>query len=305
MKKIGFLFLIFIILAIGFSFITNPPLFFSNIINTLELWLYKVYPSIFTFYLLSSLLINTKLLNKLIYHLRFIFKFLKFKNENALQIFLLSIFVGNPTSASLICEALNNGSIDYQEAKKLLKCSSFINPFFIISFLLLFSLKYAMLVLLVHILSNIIIALFQNAKEEKTIINNFQLSFSLNNFLKSINNVIYLLLMISGIMVFTNLLKYSLEYVFSSFFAYPLFLRIILTNMEISLGLADIINLNFKLFPTLLLSSFICSFSGISIHLQVLNIIKEEKLPYWDFFRYRVLQAVLSVLLCSIFYYII
>ncbi len=305
MKKIGFLFLIFIILAIGFSFITNPPLFFSNIINTLELWLYKVYPSIFTFYLLSSLLINTKLLNKLIYHLRFIFKFLKFKNENALQIFLLSIFVGNPTSASLICEALNNGSIDYQEAKKLLKCSSFINPFFIISFLLLFSLKYAMLVLLVHILSNIIIALFQNAKEEKTIINNFQLSFSLNNFLKSINNVIYLLLMISGIMVFTNLLKYSLEYVLSSFFAYPLFLRIILTNMEISLGLADIINLNFKLFPTLLLSSFICSFSGISIHLQVLNIIKEEKLPYWDFFRYRVLQAVLSVLLCSIFYYII
>jgi hypothetical protein len=111
--------------------------------------------------------------------------------------------------------------------------------------------------------------------------------------------------MISGIMVFTNLLKYSLEYVLSSFFAYPLFLRIILTNMEISLGLADIINLNFKLFPTLLLSSFICSFSGISIHLQVLNIIKEEKLPYWDFFRYRVLQAVLSVLLCSIFYYII
>lgn len=305
MKTVGFLLLLFLVGIIAYSFLSNPTAFFANITKTLEIWLYKVYPSIFTFYMLSSLLINTRIINKLIYYLRPFFQFLKFKNENALHLFILSIFVGNPTSASLICEALNKDAINQEDGNILLKCASFLNPFFIISFLSVYDMKYALLVIIAHVGSNFLITLALNHHNERTIIHNQALKFSLNDFLQAINKVIALLLMISGIMVFCNILKYSITLVLDSLGWYNTFLAVILANLEVAVGLNSIIRMEMELFPTLLLAAFLCSFGGVSIHLQVVNTIGGEKLRYSAFFKYRLLQAILSVLLVSILFLII
>lgn len=302
MKKLLLLILIVLIGIIVYSFLINPGLFLANIIKTLEIWLYKVYPSIFTFYLLASLLINTRLIDKIIYWLRPLFKPLKFSNENALHLFLLSIFVGNPTSASLICEALNQDRITAREANVLLKGSSFLNPFFIISFLTGFTLKYSFLIIGAHIISNFLIIFGLNRHKAATSFPNPTLRFSFAEFLNAINKVIALLLMISGIMCFCNILKYSLITVISIIGDPPLFIEIIFANFEVALGLHNVLSFNLSLLPTLMLIAFICSFAGISIHLQVLNVIGNEKLSYSGFFKYRLLQALLCVIIVLLLY---
>lgn len=290
MKKLLLLAFLFLI---AFAFFYNPSLFIADIIRTLEVWLFKVYPSIFTFYILASLLINTKLINSIIYFFRVLPKQLRFPSENSLHLFLTSVFIGNPASASLICEALKKGRILRREAEDLLKCSAFLNPFFIVSFLAHLDLKYSILILFVHVSSNFLIAFLINRKNPTTRISPSKITFSLTDIMTSVQNVIHLLLLISGIMVFANILRYSLTLVLDILGFDFLFLKLLTANLEITLALDTLISSGLALFPTLLLFSLSTAFAGISIHLQVFSVIKEE-LSFKTFFLHRLLQSLFS-----------
>ena len=292
MKKAFFL-LAFIFL-IGSAFFLNPAAFMADIVATLEVWLFKVYPSIFTFYILAALLINTKLINAIIHLFRALFKHLRFKSENSLRLFITSIFVGNPASASLICEALKREEMGKDEAEDLLKCSAFLNPFFIVSFLTSLHIKNALLIIFVHVFSNLAIALAVNRKNPPTLIKPSRITFSFSEIMTSVQNVIRLLLLISGIMVFANILRYSLLSFLNLLSLDHRALHLLIANMEISLALHTLVNSGLPLFLTLLLFSVSSSFAGVSIHLQVYSVIREEKLSYKIFLIHRLLQALLS-----------
>lgn len=305
MKKITLFLLLASIFLISYAFFINPSAFFADIIRTLEIWLFKVYPSIFTFYILASLLVNTKLINTIIYIFRPLFKHLRFSSENSLHLFIISIFVGNPSCASLICEALKKGELTKTEADNLLKCSAFLNPLFIISFLTHLKLRYAALIIFVHIFANFIIVFLVNRKNPITQIKPSKLSFAFTEILTSVQNVIYLLLLISGIMVLCNIIRYSILTFFSQFSLSNKILNIIIANIEISIGLNTIVKAELSLFWTLFLFSIFTSFSGISIHLQVLSVIKEEKLKYKNYLYYRFLQSAISASLFLIIWFLI
>lgn len=304
MKRILVIVILLVLTMISFSIFLNPANFFNSIISTLEIWLYKVYPSIFTFYIMASLLINSRIINKIIYVLRPILKHLKFKNENALHLFILSVFIGNPSSSSLICDSLGKNKITIDDANDLLKCSSFLNPLFIISFMIAYNIKYAAVVAFVHILSNFIIVFFVNRKNKVTEIHNSSINFLLENLLKSVNTVIYLLLMISGVMVFANILKFSITTILVYFNFNNVFLEVLLTNIEVSLGLNTLIHLGLAEIITVSLICFVSSFGGFSIHLQVINVINNYKLKYSTFFKYRILQGFIAVMLFLIIFLI-
>src|SRR5690554_4727074 len=175
MRKLIYPLIVFLVIIIAFSILTNTEAFFLNITSTLNLWLFKVYPSVFTFYTISALLLNTNLFNKFIYYTRFFFKKLRFNNQKTLNIFLLSMFTGNPSSSGLIVEGIENNNLSINDANNLLKFSSFSNPLFILAFLFPYSIKYAAIVIFVHIASNILIAVFINRKNENTNIQNIGL----------------------------------------------------------------------------------------------------------------------------------
>lgn len=305
MKKLAFPLLLAFVLLISYAFFNNPAAFFTDIINTLEIWLFKVYPSIFTFYILASILVNTKLINVIIYLFRPLFRYLRFSDENSLYLFTISIFIGNPASASLICETLKKGQITKNQANNLLKYSAFLNPFFIISFLTALKLNYALIVIFVHVFANFLIVFFLNRKNPPTKIKAQKPTFSLGEILTSVQNVIHLLLLISGIMVLCNILRFSLLTVLDKMAVDNDFIKIILANIEISIGLNTVISSNLSLFLTLLLFSIFTSFAGISIHLQVYTVIKEEGLIYKNFFMYRILQAAIAACLFIILWLII
>ena len=301
MKKFLYIFIIALISIITFSIIVNPRDFFNNVIITLEIWLYKVYPSIFTFYIMASLLINTKLINKFIYLFRSLLKKLKFSNEHSLYLFFLSIFTSNPSSSSLICDAYEKGKISKNEANDLLKYASFLGPLFILSYVLGFNIKYAVIVILVHVLSNFLICLYTNRKNKKTEIRNSSLEFSLDQFLFSINKAISLLLMISGVMVFAGIFRHSIVTTLNFFHIKHLIIDLTLANIEISLGLNTALTLGFSDHLTLLIMSMLCGFGGLSVHMQVLNVISKYKLSYKTYFTHRLIQSILSGILFLIF----
>lgn len=297
MKKISIILVAILIFIITFSILFNPEAFFSNIISTLNLWLYKVYPSIFTFYAVSSLLLNTNILNKLTYYFRFIFKRFKFTNQNNLNLFILSIFIGNPSTSGLIIQEIKNNNISIDNGNNLLKYSSFQNPLFIISFLFPISIKYALYIIFVHILSNIIIVFFQNRKNKYTIIKNSRLKFSIKEILESINNIIYILLIISSMMVLANIIIFSITTIINFLNLNNFYISLLLTQFEITQGMNYLLNLKINNLIILILVCFTVAFNGLSIHLQVFNIISKYNLKYKNFFLYRIIQGLLSIIL--------
>ena len=304
MRRLLYLLVIFLIFLIVFSILINPELFFMNITSTLSIWLFKVYPSVFTFYTISSLLLNTNILNKFVYYVRFILKKLRFKNQKNLNLFILSIFTGNPSSSGIIGEAIEKNELTVSNANNLLKCSSFQNPIFILAFLYPYSLKYALIVILVHVLSNLIITLYLNRKNEYTKIENTSLKFNFKELLKSINNVIYILLIISSMMVFSNIIIYSISTALDYLNLKNTVTILILSQLEISRGMTSIISLNLDNILFYLIVTFTVAFNGLSIHLQVYNIISKYNLKYKNFFNFRIIQGVISVILLIIFFLI-
>ena len=304
MRRFIYIIIIFLIFIISFSILLNPEAFFLNITSTLNLWLFKVYPSVFTFYTISSLLLNTNLLNKFIYYLRYLFKKLRFSNQRLLNIFILSIFTGNPSSSGLIIENIDNGKLSINDSNKLLKLSAFSNPLFILAFLFPYSIKYAIIVIFVHIASNIIITIFSNKNNQYTEIKNIGLKFSLKDILKSINNVIYILLIVSSMMVFSNIIIFSISSTLMFLNIDNLFFVLVLSQFEISRGLSSILSLEINKLLMYLLICFTVSFNGLSIHLQVFNITSKHNLKYKIFFLYRIIQGFISMFLFFIFYMI-
>lgn len=297
MKKLLYILISFLVIIITFSILINPEAFFLNIITTLKLWLYKVYPSIFTFYTISALLLNTNILNKFIYYTRYIFKRLRFEDQKSLNIFILSIFIGNPSTSGLLVEQIDNNELSISSANNLLKYSSFQNPLFIIAFLFPYSIKYALFIIFVHIISNIIISIYQNKKNDYTKINNIDLKFSLKQILNSINNVVYLLLLISSIMVFSSIIIFSLTTIINFLNLNNIYISLLLSQLEITQGMNYILNLKLDKLIIYILVCFTVAFNGLSIHLQVYNIISKYNLKYKNFFFYRICQGVLSIIL--------
>ena len=160
------------------------------------------------------------------------------------------------------------------------------------------------MIIFVHILSNLIITLVTNRKNDHTIIENTSLKFQLKDILKSINNVIYLLLIISSMMVFANIIIFSLHTVINYLGFNNLYIGLILSQFEISRGLKFILELDLNKIIVYLLVCFTVAFNGLSIHLQVYNIISKYNLKYKLFFFYRIVQGFISICLFIVFIFI-
>lgn len=295
--------IIFITIIITLTLIIDIDGFFKSIILTLNTWLYKIFPAIFTFYIISSILINTKTIHKITYIFRFVFKNLKFNTNYELQLFLVSIFVGNPASSSLIIEGYNSNNISINNANNLLKYSSFFNILSLITLLKTLGSKYITIIIIIHLLSNFLIAYISNKKNEKTIISNCKVDFSINQFITSLNNSIYLLLSIAIIIVFFNMIIYSFTTTLNFFNINNLIINISLSFFEISYGLNNIVNLNINMLLKLILINLLISFNGLCIHMQVYNLIY-EKLKYKLFLKYRIIQGIIASIIFSIIYLI-
>ena len=278
-----------------FSIVTDPNTFYTNIINSLSVWLYNVYPALFTFYIISSCLINFNIIKKISFVVK---PFIRFSSQKSYELFITSIFVGNPSSTSLIMNELDNETIPMEDANKLLKVCSFFNPLYIIAIVsgsYLFSIKYAFIIMISILLANLLVGLFikskRNSISNKPIFNH---QIKLDVIFNAINQAMSILLLVAGIMVFANILKFS----FLSFLKYfnieGNLINIFASLFEISTGLVDLFTVNPPLIILMSLASAMFAFQGFSVNMQVLNIINDRKIKFLPIFLTRFFQGIVA-----------
>lgn len=280
------LLIILFITIIFYLSIFNYNLLYNNIFIALDLWLYKVFPSLLIFYLISTLLITTKTINYvtlLFYPLKYI---LKFNTSNAFNLFILSVFLGNPSTTSYINDYYENNLITLRDAKVLSKSASFINPLFV--FTVLENKQLATLVYLAHLLSNIIVAIIlTRSNKDSNLCNTVKIANKSNiSFHTQMSKFPSIILNIALNMVLSYIVISFTDYIALisnlSYFSY--------INYFIEVSRSVYILKNSYIYIYFI--PFILSFNGLCIHMQVRMQLK--LITYNNYLCHRLLSSMIA-----------
>lgn len=311
MKKINFLFyiiIIFIFIIFLFSFSNKIT---SSILFSFNLWKENIFPSLFPFFVISNILINIGFVDFISDIFERVFHKLFLSTKYSTFIFFMSMLSGFPSSGKYLNDLLDKGKIDNEEANKILLFTFFSNPLFIINTIGISfynNKKIGFIILISHYLGNIIIGfLFRKYKYKKIKVEKLNIKKTINNFNTKINNTKILSVLFESII---SSLK-SLINVFATITFFLIILTILvnifnlsepynslfsgLIEMTSGLKYLNMTTLSLKL--KIVISTFFISFGGLSIHGQILSILKEHNINYPIFLLSRIIHGLIS---CSI-----
>jgi len=285
MKKI----IIIIVLYIFFKIFINYQNILLDINNITLIFIKNIFPSLFLFFIISSLLSNYGFIDLISNSVGKIISKLFNVSPVSSYVIIMSMFSGFPSSAKYIKELLDSKKINNLEAEKVLLSSHFANPLFILSIIP----EYSLLIIICHFITNFILAfIFRNFNgkfNNNLKIKNVSISFSklLN---KSIEDIMHISLNLLGIIVFFYVLSNLLNIKILTYF--------LEMTSSITILLKENINLKYKY----ALITGILSFGGISVHMQVFNILEKEKIRYKPYLISRLLHMIISILLFLLLY---
>lgn len=270
------------LLFLYFSIINNK-LINTSIISSINLWVTKVFPSLFPMILINNILID--------YNFPYyIIKLLK-KNGLKYYVMILSLFSGSPSNAIIIKELYQNNSIDENDANKLLTYTFFSNPIFLVTMLSLsFEINIVWKIIIISYLSNFIISFIFKINP----INLKSLKNKKHSISNSITKTMSTLIMILGTIVFYILLSTFIITLFKLNNINSIFIK---GFLELTQGLNSLQNININLFLKELIAITFISFGGLSIHAQIKSILSDTNLSYKYFLYGRLLSIIISVVL--------
>lgn len=300
-KLWNFTFCLFCFIAIFFIF-KNNNVITSVIINAVNLFLNKVFVSLFPMFIINDILVNVglpfffyKIFNPL-------FKKIFHTSGIAAYVFIMSLISGTPSQAYILKNLVDSKKINESEASHYLYFTYFSNPLFLTLILSsMFSLNSVIKIILIHYLSNIIIGIIVRKYAPLIREINIDNISSLNIgsvLIKSISKAVNTLLMILGTIVFYMLLSYIILQII------PLndTLKVLISGfLEITNGLNSLSSLLISLKIKEIIAVSIISFGGISIHTQIKSILEDTSISYSSFFKGRVLQTIISIILIILF----
>ena len=294
MKKINSNIIILVTLFLFFGIsLFNTKEIVTNILDYTKLFMTKLFPSSFLFFILSSLLME--------YHFIYYFQKILRLKSSYLYFFLISLVSGFPSGAFYLKEGFEKETIEKETAEKIIQYTHFPNPLFIFSTVSQI-IKNNSLTLLLYfsiIMSNFILLLILSRKEknshiyQRTYPKDFSTALS-----KAILKTTKVLIIIYGTSLFFYLISINISNIFK-YYPYP--------YIAIS-GFFDLTNGVVK--TSLLTSSFsralfiliFLSFGGLSIHMQVKSILSDTPISYKKFIQGRILGTILSLLIFLISY---
>lgn len=289
MKKFKNLILIIIFLILETYLLLDSKSVIESFNKTLNICIYTLLPTMFASIIFTSMLIELEfekyIPKKLIIFLSKIFNI----SGKEVVIFILSILSGYPNNSRML-----NGN---KNLNNLINFTNFINPIFLICTIgniYLNDMKVAIIIMLCHYLSNIIIGIILRNDEivgnENMIINNDK--NYLNSYFTILKNTTKALFNI-----FSNILFFSiLSSLISNIFNFNEIINsIILGIVEFSNGTYLVANLNIDIFYKGLIILIIITFGSFSIHMQMISV--NEKIKYIRFLKYRILNVFLAIII--------
>ena len=295
----------------------------------LNIFINNVFPSLFPFLVATEILYNSNFIHIIEKYTKNIFQKLFNVPPKSAIVIILGFISGYPIGAKLIANLKKDKYLTTAEAERLLSFTNNSSPIFIISAIgiSIFGNKTIGIVLLfIQILSSILVGIiFRFWKyNDKEYIDYSYLSLNEDTnlkvvpntveiFINSIKNAVFTTLQIGGfVIIFSvilsilkstgilNILAYLLSFIgipenYSLALIYGLF--------EISNGMNLIKNIiAYNNIVSLIVSSFILGFGGISILFQIYSLIYKEHISIKPYICGKLLQACFSVILtCIIF----
>ena len=131
-KKIFTIILIFssIYLLFRYNYLLN-----ISVTKAVNLWLNKVFPTLFIMFILNDIIINSGIFNNISMYFNYYFNKIFKTDGNASLAFILSLFSGTPSSAFILKEMIQNNQISINTANKLISFTYFSNPLFLYTIL--------------------------------------------------------------------------------------------------------------------------------------------------------------------------
>lgn len=290
-------FILFLLFLITIYFIVDTNSFIININQNTNFFLYKVFPPLFFFFIITDLLISynfIKVINRLLQPL--LVKVFNI-NQNSSFIFLMSLISGFPSGAKNIRNLYDKKQISINDANNLITYTHFSNIAFILGTIndILNNQKLTIIILISHFISNFIIAYLIKPKyyEDKTYSINNNKSF--NTILStSIINSIKTLLIIYGTMIFFS----SFAHIINNILPISNYLKTVITGfLDLSSGMYSLKNIDISMFNKGLLALSFISFGSLTVHMQVKIILENTNIKYNNFLLGRISQVGLSILL--------
>lgn len=299
MKKANYYFTLFLVFYTTlFSFI-NMFQIVKVSRHVIEIVFNNLLPSLLPFMILISLCLSLGIFQLFSYFIQFLFSPLFHLTPHMASLYFVSFFCGYPTNAKIIKESYELGYINIDQLQHLLSIASFSSLSFIFVSLQL-PFQTSMIIYISHIFPSIIKALFYKENYHYIKLQEcfYQISHPHISFVgalkQSITSSLYAFIFILGYMLVFQFLGYSLHF----FIHNEMILTIIQGFLEFSSGSLNI--LNYHHFFTYPLICFYLSFCGLSVFMQIDNLL--EKIPYSfsQFFIHRLLHGFFSFVLCCL-----
>ena len=290
-----------IIFLIYLGIFFKPSLIIDSSINSINIFKTKLFPTIFPFFTLATLMLELGYASKISYILNPIFKKLFHADGYFSFIVLVSLISGFPSGSKYVDLCYKRQNITKDIGNYLLTFTHFPNPLFVLGSvsLIIKDISLAYKILFITIISNLLLGIILRPKNYITSEISSNEKISLKEALpKAINEAIKLLLFMFGSITFFMFISKLVSY----FFYFNNFFEVVFTgilDMTSGISISSILNIDQNV-QSLIILSFI-NFGGASIHLQVLNNIKEEDLEYKYFFFGRIISTAIAIVLFIIF----
>lgn len=265
----------------------NSTLVIKSILDYTNLFITKLFPTNFVFFMLSTILIDQGLIELINNKLKL--------NGSIFYVTIMSILSGIPSGSKYTKDLLEKDLISTKTANYLLAFTHFPNPMFVLNTVtILLNKTIALKILISLILSNLIIALiFKPSKKEVFTINNYSPKDFSQSLSKAILDSLRIILIIYG----TSIFFYLITVIINKYLTLNVLTHVILNGIfDLTKGLFSIALLSNKLLKTLLIIIFF-SFGSLSIHIQIKSIITNTSLKYKYFILGRLLQTILAITL--------
>ena len=282
--------------------ITNTKVVSNSVISSANIFFYKLFPSLFPFFILSEFLINYNFAYNINLFFSKLFSFLFKINPNSSYIVILSLFSGLPSNAKFINDAYNDNIIDSNEATKLLAFTFFPNPLFVlntIGIIVFDSFLIGVKILVSIYVSNFIVGFIIRNKyisnSSNKIIKRKKLSFSETLKNSIVNAFSSSMIILGSIVVFTTLYNLFLPLMPFNNMVNSIILSFV--EMTSGINMLSILNINNNLM-IILIGSSVC-FTGLCVLSQAKSML-DFKIDTKFVFKCRIIVMIINAVILSL-----
>ncbi len=309
-KKINYLEIIYILLLITLIMllVILPKNSISSFYDGIKIWATKILPSLLPFFILTQLLSSTPIISYLEKKISPITKKMYGVGGSSGYIYIMSIISGYPVGAKITSDLYESGKISRSEAISITSFTSTSGPLFILGTVavgMLGNIKLGVIILLSHYIGALLngliyrcrkniqtnnIVTIQSSNTSSIIWSSIQSVLNIGAYVSLFYMIINLLLTLN---IFSPLAKILSNIGVSSEITYGVLSGLI----EVTTGQLLLAKSNLSIKLITILSTFIISFGGLSIHAQAYSYLQKFDMPYPLFLLQKLTHAILSTII--------